>query len=218
LKVSKSFPEPRVFKIYQILNNHYGSKHWWPGDTPFEIMVGAILTQNTAWNNVEKAIRNLKQNKVLNPKRITNLPISELSRLIRPSGFYNIKTKRLISFVSFLNKNYNSNIEKMRKQKLPELRLQLLDLYGIGEETADSILLYALEKPIFVVDAYTKRIFSRHEYLNAKTDYSLVQGFFMQNLPKSVKIYNEFHALLVKLAKDYCRTRPRCNICPIKNL
>lgn len=210
--------EPRIFEIYQKLYNHYGSQHWWPGDSPFEIMIGAILTQNTVWHNVEKAINNLKQENLINPKRLAKLSKSELSVLIKPSGFYNIKAKRLMSFTNFINNKYSGRVEKMKQQKLSVLRLQLLSVHGIGEETCDSILLYGLNKPIFVVDAYTKRIFSRHEYFDAKTNYSLVQRFFMQNLPKSVKIYNEFHALLVTLAKDFCRTKPKCTTCPINSL
>ncbi len=176
------------------------------------------MTQNTAWNNVEKAISILKQNRLLNPKKLAKLQKSELSVLIKPSGFYNIKAKRLMSFTNFINDKYSGRIEKMKLQKLSVLREQLLTVNGIGEETADSILLYGLNKPIFVVDAYTRRIFTRHDFFNARASYSSMQRFFMQNLPKTLKIYNEYHALLVRLAKDFCRTKPQCSTCLINAL
>jgi endonuclease-3 related protein len=218
LKDSNLFPEPKVFEIYQKLYGYYGKQYWWPADSPFEIMIGAILTQNTAWSNVEKAINNLKQENIINSKRLAKLSKSELSVLIKPSGFYNIKAKRLMSLVTFINKTYSGSIDKMKQQKLSVIRPQLLTVHGIGEETADSILLYGLDKPIFVVDVYTKRIFTRHNYFDPKASYSLIQRFFMQNVPKTVKIYNEFHALLVTLAKDFCRVKPKCTTCPINLL
>jgi len=209
---------PNVFKIYQKLYDYYGKQHWWPADSKFEIMIGAILTQNTSWRNVEKAIENLKQKNLINPKKLSKLSISELSNLIRPSGFYNIKAKRLRSFLNFINTKYSGSIEKMRQEKVSILRAQLLSVSGIDEETADSILLYGLDKPIFMIDAYTRRIFSRHGYFDAKVRYPSIQKFFMDNLPKKTKIYNEYHALLVKLAKDFCQTKPKCQRCPIKAL
>lgn len=210
--------EQKVFKIYQILYNHYGKQNWWPADSDFEIMIGAVLTQNTAWRNVEKAINNLKEKKLLNPQKLATLSISKLSQLVRSSGFYRIKAKRLKSLLNFLTKKYSGDIEKLKRKKISILRLELLQVYGIGEETADSILLYAIGKPVFVVDAYTKRIFSRHHYFDKKTSYSKIQEFFAGNLPKSLKIYQEYHALLVRLAKDYCRSKANCQGCPIKLL
>ena len=218
LKVSNSFSEPRVFEIFKKLYKYYGKQHWWPADTPFEIMIGAVLTQNTAWHNVEKAIFNLKQRNLINPKRLAKLKMSELCQLIKPSGFYNIKAKRLMSLVNFINRTHAGSIDKMKRQHLSELRSQLLAVHGVGEETADSILLYGLNKPIFVVDAYTKRIFNRHNFFDTKTSYQSIQRFFMHNLPRTIKIYNEYHALLVKLAKDFCKTKPKCDTCPINLL
>jgi endonuclease-3 related protein len=215
LKVSK---EDKIFKIYKILYNYYGSQHWWPADTEFEVIVGAILTQNTTWHNVEKALGNLKRENLLSVKKLAHIPMIKLRRLIKSSGYYNVKAKRIKAMLNFLIKEYDGNIRKIKKQNIRILRSQLLSVDGIGKETADSILLYALDKPVFVIDAYTKRIFSRHSYFKIDTPYSSVQTLFVKNLPRSIKIYNEFHALLVRLAKDYCRTIPICQECPIKGL
>lgn len=216
LPIAISHRKYRVVEIYHKLYQHYGSQHWWPADSPFEVIVGAVLTQNTAWQNVEKAIRNLKRENLLSATKLAKIPIEKLAKIIRPVGFYNIKAKRLKSVINFLMNNYDGNIRKLKRQNIRILRSQLLTIDGVGEETADSILLYALEKPTFVVDAYTKRIFSRHNFFKLDMPYSSVQKFFIDNLPKSVKIYNEFHALLVRLAKDYCRTTPNCLECPIR--
>jgi endonuclease-3 related protein len=218
LKVSKSFPEPEVNKIYKLLYNYYGTQNWWPADSEFEVIVGAVLTQNTSWRNVEKVITNLKKKKLLHAKRLEQLSVSELGKLIRSSGFYRVKSRRLKAMVDFLIHRYSGRIDNLKKQALSVLRLELLNIYGIGEETADSILLYALDKPVFVVDAYTKRIFSRHGYFNPDEPYTTIQEFFSRNLPKSVKIYNEYHALLVRLAKDYCQKKPLCSTCPINGM
>lgn len=218
MTVSKLFSNPKVYAIYRILYNFYGPQHWWPADNEFEVLVGAILTQNTAWRNIEKTINNLKQKKILSPICITKLSTSELEELIRSSGFYRIKARRLKALVNYLVQKYSGQINKLKRQNVLTLRKELLNIYGIGEETADSILLYALDKPVFVVDAYTKRIFSRHRYIDSKASYTTIQKYFIANLPKSIKIYNEYHALLVKLAKDYCRTKPLCQDCPIKGM
>ena len=179
-------------------------------------MVGAILTQNTSWQNVEKAIANLKKHKVLTARKIYNLPHKKLSRLIRSSGYYNIKTKRLKEFLKFFINNYSASIRKISKVRSAVLRAELLSVKGIGPETADSILLYALNKPVFVVDAYTKRIFSRHKLLPIDAGYSDAQALFMSGLKKDVKLFNEYHALLVALAKAYCsKSKPRCSFCPL---
>ena len=203
--------------IYQKLYRSFGPQSWWPGDTPFEVIVGAILTQNTNWQNVAKAIDNLKEARVLTPQKLHSLPIDRLARLIRPSGYFNIKAKRLKSFLDFLFKNYQGKLEKMFVQPLDELRQEILSVKGVGPETADSILLYAGGYPIFVVDAYTKRIFSRQKLLSEDAGYHQVQELFTQSLKKDVQLFNEYHALIVRLGKDFCKkTKPKCEICPIK--
>jgi len=180
-------------------------------------MVGAILTQNTSWLNVEKAIRNLKKRSVLSARKLFALPQRTLCRLIRPAGYYNIKTKRLKSFVGFFLRRYGGNISRLTRPSLRRLREELLSVNGIGPETADSILLYALDKPVFVIDAYTKRILLRHSLIKGDVDYQHMQHLFMQNLKKDARLFNEYHALLVKLGKEYClKNKPRCEVCPLK--
>lgn len=203
--------------VYDKLYRHFGPQAWWPGETPFEIIVGAILTQNTNWQNVSKAIANLKKAKVLSPKKLYSLPQSRLAQLIRPSGYFNIKAKRLKEFLNFLFKNYEGSLKKMFSRPLENLRKEILAVRGIGPETADSILLYAGGLPVFVVDAYTKRIFSRQKLLSEEADYYQVQELFTRSLKKDVQLYNEYHALIVRLGKDFCKkTKPKCEICPIK--
>jgi endonuclease III related protein len=205
-------------KIYRTLYQTYGPRHWWPGETSFEVMVGAILTQNTSWRNVEKAIQKLKGKGVLNPEGIHHLKRSELARLIKSSGYYRIKTDRLKSFIDFLFEEYDGNIKKMGRERLGELREKLLGVKGIGPETADSILLYGLKKPIFVVDAYTRRILSRHGIISEKASYEEVQKLFMDYLPRDEKLFNEYHALFVYLGKTVCKKIPRCEICPLRGV
>lgn len=205
-----------VRKIYKRLYKAFGPRRWWPGETPFEVMVGAVLTQNTAWANVEKAILNLRREKLLTPQRLNKVKTSKLAKLIRPAGYFNVKAKRLKSLVDFLFKEYKGNLRRMRKEDIKTLRPKLLAVYGIGPETCDSILLYALNKPIFVIDAYTKRIFSRYGIVNEGIPYEKLQSIFMKNLPKSVRLYNEYHALIVQLGKDICRKDPKCNVCCIE--
>jgi endonuclease-3 related protein len=180
-------------------------------------MVGAILTQNTSWLNVEKAIANLKKVRVLMPRRLYRLSLNRLAQLIKPAGYYNIKAKRLKHFLGFLLKRYRGSVKRMRKVNLRILRQQLLSVNGIGPETADSILLYALNKPVFVVDAYTKRILARHGLIPEDSAYEVVQNLFRQNLKNNVKLFNEYHALLVRLGKDFCwKGNPKCYQCPLK--
>jgi endonuclease-3 related protein len=207
-----------LMNIYRILHKAYGPRHWWPGETSFEVMVGAILTQNTSWRNVEKAIQKLKGKGVLNAKGIHCLKKSQLAPLIKSSGYYRIKADRLKSFVDFLFEEYNGSIKKMGRERLEALRKKLLGVKGIGPETADSILLYGLKKPIFVVDAYTKRILSRHGIISEKASYEEVQKLFMDHLPWDEKLFNEYHALLVYLGKTMCKKSPRCELCPIKSI
>jgi len=207
-----------LMKIYDKLYKTYGPRHWWPGETPFEVMVGAILTQNTSWRNVEKAIRKLKSQGVLNLEGIHELRKSQLASLIKSSGYYRIKAIRLKNFVNFIVENYNGSVKRMRKEELETLREKLLGVNGIGAETADSILLYGLNKPIFVVDAYTKRILTRHGLISGNVSYGEIQRLFMRYLPVDEKLFNEYHALLVYLGKMLCRKVPRCDICPLKGI
>lgn len=207
-----------LVQIYNTLYKSFGPQHWWPGDTPFEIAVGAILTQNTNWSNVERAISNLKKEKVLNAKTLLNMKDAKLASLIRPAGYFNIKTKRLKHFLAFLDKHYNGAIENMKDKDLPLLRHQLLDVNGIGPETADSILLYALNKPVFVIDAYTKRVFARHKVISENATYHEMQELFHNNLSPDVQLFNEYHALLVMTGKHYCKPKPRCQGCPLKGI
>lgn len=202
--------------IYDRLYERYGPQGWWPGRTRFEIIVGAILTQNTAWTNVEKAIRNLRVAGVLTPDKMHRLGSKRLAALIRPAGYYNIKTKRLKSFLNFLSDRYEGSLDRMSRLDTPLLRSELLGINGVGPETCDSILLYAFNRPVFVVDAYTKRIFSRHAFFSEDATYDEVQAIFMGALPCRTELFNEYHALVVKLAKECCRKAPKCGKCPIK--
>jgi len=206
--------------IYKRLYKEFGPQHWWPAtDGPFEVCIGAILTQNTAWTNVEKAILNLKKKKLLSPSALKKTSIRSLSALIKPSGYYNQKAKKLKNFINFLYDNYDGSLDKMFETDFLILRSQLLSINGIGLETADSILLYAGNKPIFVIDAYTKRILSRHGIVGEDATYSEVQNYFMDNLQNRVKLFNEYHALLVSLGKDICRkSNPKCTRCPLRGI
>jgi len=207
-----------LMNIYLKLYKAYGPRHWWPGETPFEVMVGAILTQNTSWKNVEKAIARLKEKGVLNPEHIHRLRESSLASLIRSSGYYRIKARRLKNFVNFLFKEFGGDITTMKKERVVTLRTKLLQVKGIGPETADSILLYGLQKPIFVVDAYTKRILSRHGMVSEKASYEDLQNLFMAHLSHDEKLFNEYHALLVHLGKNVCQKIPECDRCPLEGI
>ncbi|MDO8281680.1 MAG: endonuclease III domain-containing protein [Thermodesulfovibrionia bacterium] len=205
-------------KIYRTLYKSFGPQNWWPGDTPFEIAVGAILTQNTSWGNVEKAISNIKRQKALTAKKLHEMPHEELASLIKPSGYFNVKAKRLKGFLSYLSSNYGGSMAKMQKRGLPMLRKELLEVNGIGPETADSILLYALEKPTFVIDAYTKRVLQRHGIVKEDATYHEMQELFHNNLPHDVSLYNEYHALFVMAGKHYCKPKPKCEGCPLEKI
>jgi endonuclease-3 related protein len=209
----------KLRKIYNKLYHAFGPQHWWPGDTPFEIAVGAILTQNTNWGNVEKAIANLKKNRVLAARVICKLSVKELSGLIRPAGYFNVKAKRLKSFIDFLMNDYGGSLKRMRKKGMHYLREELLHINGIGPETADSILLYAVETPIFVIDAYTRRVLSRHGIMDHDKSYTEFQELFHSQLEKDVKMFNEYHALFVRVGKSFCkRKNPLCDKCPLKGI
>ena len=209
--------EKILLRYFNKMYNHFGPLNWWPGDSPFEVMVGAVLTQNTSWSNVEKAISNLKQKGYLDPYKILDLSLKELAEIVKPSGFFNVKAKRLKSLIYFFVEEYDADIRKMLKDDLFSLRKKLLSVNGIGKETADSILLYALNKPILVIDAYTKRIFSRHGIISEEMDYDDLQSFFMRHLPQDVSLYNEYHAQIVLTGKTYCRKKPLCEKCPLKD-
>ena len=206
----------RLKAVYGSLYGAYGPRHWWPADSPFEVCIGAILTQSTSWKNVEKAIANLKEAGLLSPAGILKTENRKLARLIRPSLYYNVKARKLKEFVRFLNDGYGGKVEAMAKVPTDELREELLGVWGLGPETADSILLYALCRPTFVIDAYTKRIFGRLGLVNEDATYDEVKGFFESALPKDAALYNEYHALIVEHGKNACRTKAKCDGCPLQ--
>ncbi|SHJ35119.1 DNA-3-methyladenine glycosylase III [Malonomonas rubra DSM 5091] len=201
--------------VYQRLFDYYGPRHWWPADTPFEMAVGAILTQNTNWKNVEQAIGNLKQANVLDCHSVAGLPVARLEEFIRPSGFFRQKAERLRLFSQHLLDHHQGSLDILLQQPLNLAREELLSLKGVGPETADSILLYAGDLPSFVVDAYTGRLFSRLGVLHGKEKYAEIRDFFMANLPENSELYNEFHALIVMQCKEHCRKKPLCETCPL---
>jgi len=205
--------------IYKKLYRCFGPQKWWPGDDPFEIAVGAILTQNTNWGNVEQAIRNLKKNGVLSPHGIYGLSVHDLASLIKPAGYFNVKEQRLRSFLEFLSNDYHGRMANMMLEDADHLRQKLLKVHGIGPETADSILLYALEKPVFVIDAYTKRVLSRHGIMASEKSYDELQELFHDSFKRDVRLYNEYHALFVRVGKTFCkRTKPLCEQCPLNDM
>lgn len=204
-----------LLEVFDNLYQHFGPQYWWPAKTGFEVVVGAILTQNTAWTNVEKAIENLRGAGCLNPKALHRMPLERLAQLLRPSGYFNVKARRLKSFIEFLFQEYEGELLRMLKEKPHRLRQKLLSVKGIGPETADSILLYAGDHPWFVVDAYTRRVFSRHRLVAEDISYGALQDFFMRVLPRDSSLYNEYHALIVRLGKEICRQKPLCERCPL---
>jgi endonuclease-3 related protein len=208
----------KLIEIYELLYERYGRQHWWPGEDRFEVIVGAILTQNTNWQNVEKAIANLKSAGYLNPRGLYEMTVEELAELIRPAGYYNIKASRLKNFLNWLFDNYAGSLKAVENNTIDALREELLGIKGIGAETADSIILYAFEKPVFVVDAYTCRVLGRHGLIEDGADYEQIREFFEGNLVSDVAFFNEYHALLVKVGKEYCRPRARCEGCPLEVL
>ncbi|MCF8032757.1 MAG: endonuclease III domain-containing protein [Desulfarculaceae bacterium] len=202
-------------ELYQCLLAAYGPQGWWPGETPFEVMVGAVLTQNTNWGNVEKAIANLKQAGVLSLAGLSALPPAKLAGLIRPAGYYNLKAGRLSNLLAMINQRWEGDLEWFFSQSMETIRRSLLEVKGVGPETADSITLYAANQPVFVVDAYTFRILGRHGLAEPDMGYFELQEVFMDALPSEVPLFNEFHALLVRLGKERCKkTGPRCEGCP----
>ena len=210
-------PEPLL--IYKTLNKHFGFLHWWPGDTPFEVFVGAILTQQTTWTNVEKALTALKKSNSLSINKIAAMPIKKLQKLIRPSGYYRQKAARLRTICKIVLRDYGS-LDNLFKLDKDELRKVLLSYSGIGRETADSIILYAAEKPTFVIDAYTKRAMHRinHKF-NEDIDYDMLQLYFEQRITRKLTLYKDFHGQFVELGKNYCKKSiPICSKCPLNRI
>ena len=204
--------------IYERLWAAYGPQHWWPAKTATEVVVGAILTQNTAWKNVARAIVNLRSARCLTWTALRDVADDRLAELIQPSGTYKVKTRRLKAFVDVLWNKHGGSLGTMLRGDLQDVRKRLLGIHGIGPETADAILLYAGTRPTFVVDAYTKRILRRHHVIDRKAGYETVRNLFQEAIPPDVTVYNEFHALLVALAKRHCRVRAVCEGCPLADL
>lgn len=214
-------PEPQLFaptrsqlrRVFEALLERYGPQQWWPAETPFEVMVGAVLTQNTAWQNVERAIHHLKRTGQLDPQAIVALPPDDLALLLRPSGYFNVKAKRLQSFCRALLARGGERAY----QRLPTeaLRRALLAIHGVGPETADDMLLYAFERPVFVIDAYTRRLLVRLGYTPGGESYETLRKGFEHALAPDVALFNEYHALIVRHAKAHCRARPVCRGCPL---
>jgi endonuclease-3 related protein len=208
----------RLLRIGAALEGFFGDLHWWPGETPFEVAVGAILTQNTNWANVEKAIGRLKAEGVLDARALYGLDDATLASLIRPSGYFRVKAKRLKAFLNVLCGDFGGDLEQMLSGDLLQARQRLLGISGIGEETADSILLYAGGRPVFVIDAYTRRILARHGIIDGKPSYGELQRLFMTSLPCDAGLYNQYHALIVETGKRYCRKEPLCDACPLRGM
>ena len=198
--------------IYQKLLACHGPQHWWPGEKPFEVMVGAVLTQSAAWSNVEKAIGNLKAAGKMSAAALRDIPLEDLAKLIYPSGYYNAKAKKLKALVEWLGK-YGDELSRLGDLETNDLRRELLNVHGIGPETADSILLYSIDRPAFVIDAYTRRLFARLGFKPQKDTYDGWRALFMDNLPSDVKLFNEYHALIVRHGKEQCRKTPQCREC-----
>jgi endonuclease-3 related protein len=206
-------------EVYRRLLDAFGPQKWWPGDSQFEILVGAVLVQNTNWQNVERAIRNLRAADLMEPRALYDVPAEELEDLIRPAGYYRVKAERLRALLRFVVDHYGGSLEKMFRRPLEELRCELLGVHGVGPETADSILLYAGGMPTFVVDAYTYRVFGRHGWIDLESDYRHIQEYFHDRLPANAPMYNEYHALLVNLGKHFCKkSKPLCESCPLREM
>lgn len=212
-------PSGELMRYYEAMSAALGPMRWWPARTPFEVIVGAILTQSTAWGNVERAIANLRHAGLLTPAALLRVPTPRLAALVRPSGYFRQKAKKLRAFVRFLQDVYGGSLKRMFRTPTLELRERLLSVHGIGPETADSILLYAGNHPVFVVDAYTHRIFGRHGITDGEPEYEKVRAFIETSLPPQPELFNEFHALIVNTGKNWCRkSAPRCEECPLRSL
>ncbi len=207
--------EPFLLDLFHTLLAAFGPQGWWPADSPFEVIVGAILTQNTAWKNVTRAIHRLKEHDLLDPQKILEAEPDHLRRCVQPAGFFRQKSEYLLEFCRHLQAHYAGDLSLFLSREMDPLRRELLSIRGIGPETADSILLYAAEKPSFVVDAYTRRIFSAHGWVPPTIGYQALRQYFMDALPPDVYLFQEFHALLVRLGHLFCRRNPRCQGCPM---
>jgi len=205
-----------IHETYKALFSRWGEQHWWPAQSRIEMIIGAILTQNTAWKNVEKALDNLKQHQVLTIQSLKETPVEKLTEWIRPAGYFNQKSTYLKTMAETLSDRFNGSLDLLFSLQTDSLRKELLSWKGIGPETADSILLYAAKRPVFVVDSYTKRFLIRHHCCSSKTTYNSIAQLFKDSLPKDVQLYNEYHALIVRLGKEHCRTKPSCIDCPLK--
>ncbi|MDW7774559.1 MAG: endonuclease III domain-containing protein [Desulfobulbaceae bacterium] len=209
----------KLYEMYNRLYEFFGPQQWWPGESPFEVMIGAVLTQNTNWINVEKAIDNLKRAGLLSFDRMSSLPVDLVAEYIRPAGYYNIKSGRLRNLFDLIRERYSGSVDKLFTEETETLRQELLSVKGIGPETADSILLYAANRPVFVVDAYTYRIMLRHDLIPEEYGYEEIQEFFMDGLEPDSQLYNEFHALIVCAGKQFCKKNtPRCQDCPLAGI
>ena len=208
----------RLMDLYNRLYTCFGPRNWWPADTPFEVLVGAVLTQNTSWSNVEQAVRNLKSIAPLSPAMLWTLPEEVLKQAIRPAGYYNQKARKLRAFLHVLFQRFHGDLDALFALDTESLRPCLLEISGIGPETADSILLYAAQRPVFVIDRYTIRVLSRHAFLPEEASYAEAQRFMTDHLPEETALYNEFHALFVEVGKRHCRPRPLCTGCPLEEL
>ena len=215
-KIIKKSNGQSLIHIYNKLLNEFGNRDWWPAESQFEVVIGAILTQNVSWKNVKKAIDNLKKAKLLDVKKLFESDINEIAPLIKSSRYYNQKAQRIKKFLEFLYNEYDGDLKKMAHEDTFILRAKLLKLNGFGPETVDSVLLYSCDKPVFVVDSYTKRIFSRYGFLNLDDTYDEVQDFFITNLPIDLDIFNDYHAQIVHLGNSICKKDPICNKCPIR--
>jgi endonuclease-3 related protein len=205
-------------QIYAKLLDAFGPQGWWPAEDDFEMVVGAILTQSTAWVNVEKAIWNLKRAGLLNPAALQRAGVETVAETIRPSGYFNVKARKLKAFCRHLELHHAGRLDSLFHVKLPHLREELLGIWGVGPETADSIVLYGARQPLFVVDAYTRRIFGRLGLTRPDAGYDELQRLFMEGLSPSAGLFQEYHALIVALGKDICRPTPVCDRCPLRDL
>jgi endonuclease III related protein len=206
---------PSLADVYELLRARFGHAGWWPAETPFEVCLGAILTQNTAWTNVEKALHAIRSRRLLSHRALFPVRQAALARLIRPSGTFQVKARRVRAFLDFLESEYGGVVERMAATELEALRAALVRVHGIGPETADCIVLYAAGLPSFVVDAYTRRVFERLGLLRGGESYEAVRRFFHDRLPADAALFNDYHAQIVRLAKDICRPRPLCASCPL---
>ncbi|MFC1564065.1 endonuclease III domain-containing protein [candidate division KSB1 bacterium] len=209
----------KLITAYRIMLNHFGKRNWWPADSRFEIMIGSILVQNTNWKNVGRCIENLKKEGLMKPEILYGLPVERLAELIKPSGYYNQKVKKIRAFLEFYRTNSGFSIESMLQKDNEVLRKELLGVFGIGNETADCIMLYALDKSCFVVDNYTRRIFSRAGLVSENIRYNTLRAVFTENIPVDVELYKEFHKLIIYLGKEFCKaSMPKCRICVMRKL